>query len=180
MKTLTFLYVMISFCWFGFAQENIISLHPVVGDTINIKEKKDFLLFPDIPDSGFSYAVIKNKQGDYYVCSYYNTEYKEKQIDTTTMDQYYINVEKLSAYYSNQKSEDKGLESMNIKRLDPVDKRITTGDIIISPETRKKIGYESARYRGLNNSANDMGITGQEKKDYINSGGYYEIKLNKN
>lgn len=125
------------------AQGKIVCIHPEIGDTLNLKEKKNYLLFPEISNDDFSYAFIRYLHNSYYLCTYFETDSSISKIDTSDLSSYYKHIEKMSAYYTNKNKRSK-TDSLNLRRLEP-DNRRTTSDKLVSPEARRKIGYESER-----------------------------------
>ena len=91
-----------SISFFSRAQENIFVLHPILGDTIDAVEKTDYLLFPEINDSIFNYCIIKNRIGWFNVCVYLKEDsIITFQLDSSEINQYKVNIDKLYDYYSN-------------------------------------------------------------------------------
>jgi hypothetical protein len=61
-----FLNMLILFCLHSvFAQKELVILHPVLGDTIDLAEKQTYLLFADVDDSIYDFGQIV-KEGDNY------------------------------------------------------------------------------------------------------------------
>lgn len=58
--------------------QNVYPLHPSVGDTIDVTEKLDYSLFPEIENSGFQYATIQFKKNKFIL------EIVERDIDKET------------------------------------------------------------------------------------------------
>ena len=100
-----------------FSQDSILILHPVIGEIIDNIEKKKYLLFTEIEDTVYSYAYIKFSDNKYYLnvsMTGPNAQYV-KQLDTSEIHQYFINVVKLNEYFSNLANSD-SIESSDIER----------------------------------------------------------------
>ncbi len=154
-----------------YAQEKPLVLHPIIGDAIDIKEKTIYFLFPEIEDSTFVLGHIFKQNDDYYL--HYETDScpKRNKLDSLTIKQYELNIEKLFTYYSNLSDTD----SVNISINDLSSKVSNLNFNIISPEMRKNLPYESRRYQHLNGEAERQGLWGDKKDAYIKTTGYIEL-----
>jgi len=162
-----------------FSQVEKIILHQVVGDTISLKEKIDYLLFPEIADTNFNYGLVRYINTSYYIISYFKSDSLIRQIDSTDIYNYHKNIEKLYAYYSNKTQSDNSSETSYVILTDSVNKSQKLNTNYISPEMRKKIEYDANRYQRLNGEAQNQGLKGQDRQNYINTGGYGELKFKK-
>lgn len=89
------------------AQESLFVLHPLVGDTIDKTEKMNYLLFPLIENVDFKYCYIIQSNDHYFLNSYtLSDSVSIRSIDTTEIKQYIVNLDKFSAYFSNQEKND--------------------------------------------------------------------------
>lgn len=153
------------------AQLKVISLHPLIGDTIDQKEKSRFFLFPEIADSDFCWGEIICSNEGYSL--QYNTgscSMTNKQ-DSLAIEQYKINIKKLISYYESLSNSDSA--KISIKDFNTTVSPIKIN--IISSGMMEKLPYESRRYEYLNGEAERMGLWGDEKEDYIKKSGYLEI-----
>ena len=73
----------------------ILTLHPSVGKSIDVNEKKEFSLFPDYKDSIFGSAEILKYNDSTYTIRFTTTTGKvfEKPTNTNELDAMYANVE---------------------------------------------------------------------------------------
>jgi hypothetical protein len=157
------------------SQDKIVILHSIVGDTITLKEKKDYLLFPDIVDSVFNFGILHLTNNTFQLYVYQSKDPLIVQIDSSEIHQYKLNIEKLSEYYSNVSSDNSIESSESIMLNNNNTKNPTLHQSSINPNTLK----EAKRNQLLNNSADNQGITGKAKENYINTGGAGSIKLRK-
>jgi hypothetical protein len=99
-----FVYILVLICFkemLSLSQDNIAVLHPVVGKIIDNNEKTHYLSFPEIEDTVFNYGYIRQSENNY--CLKYHLlsgSVLSRIIDTAEIQQYRLNIEKLSAYYS--------------------------------------------------------------------------------
>ena len=96
------------------SQDSLFVLHPIVGEIIDQNEKIDYLLFPEINDSLFSYCQIKQIEDDFLVVSYLISDsIITIQLNISEINQYQKNIDKLYEYYSSQFEED-SLENLKV------------------------------------------------------------------
>jgi hypothetical protein len=97
------------------SQDSLFVLHPLVGDVIDRNEKIDYLLFPEINDSLFSYCQIKQVEERFFVISHLVSDSVITiQLNISEINQYNKNIDKLHEYYSSQPDED---TLINLKAL---------------------------------------------------------------
>lgn len=94
-------------CHLAFSQKSIFVLHPNVGDTIDLKEKADYLLFQEIKGSDFKFAFITNStEGNLLnICSGDDSVFV-RNIDALEISKLRENILKLTEYYSNEAKSD--------------------------------------------------------------------------
>jgi hypothetical protein len=119
------------------AQEKIISIHPEIGDTISLKEKKDFFLFPHIQDDFFSYALVRQLNNSFFIHYYTDSVSSIEEIDSTDLSRYFEDIEKQI------KSSGK-TGKLNLRQLETNNKN-PEGDRLITPEDKKNIGYKKEK-----------------------------------
>jgi hypothetical protein len=75
----------------------IITLHPSVGKSIDVKEKKEFYLFPDYNDSIFESAEILKYNDSTYTIRFKTTtgNFFEKPTNTKELDAMYAKVDRI-------------------------------------------------------------------------------------
>lgn len=165
--------LLFSFC----VQAQPVILHPVVGDTIDLTEKRAYLLFPQFADSTFQYAWIEEKTGTFNLHACLKGGTVTSVMDTVEMDEFKMHIEKLSVYYASQGKPD----STTNKSGSIVIKNKPSGDdkrsYDLTPEMLDKIKREARRYAALNHEAQMQGLTGRAKDDYINTAGHMEITI---
>lgn len=156
----------------GFAQE-LVQLHPIVGDTIDVTEKKVFYLFPEISDSSFVQGIIYSQDSTYKISI---TEKGKSNYmlhaDSVILNEYSRNIEKLALYYSQlaevDSSNQKSLSTSNFsKQLNP--------EFNLDAEERAKLVKDSRRYARKKDRAEDLGLWGIDKENYINSSSHSNI-----
>jgi hypothetical protein len=159
------------------AQQKVI-LHEVVGDTIDLIEKIDYLLFAEVEDSLFDYGVVF-KEDELYVLEVMHTSgITTRELSSEAFQSYVGNVEKLSAYYQQKKEEGKVLsENSPLISKDSIPLGL---DIEwMSRKQKDKMTKESRRYNSLKLDADEIGLMGFERKKYIETGGRMEFPLAK-
>jgi len=162
-----------------FSQKQIVVLHPVLGDSIDKVEKVNYLLFPELGDSLFTYGQIHFKNNKFYLHAYSQTGSTLREIDSLEMKQYYLNVEKLMAYYAYKNNPDTLNDSRSVI-LSSMDTSALQQRIkYLSPEMRKKLSKDSRRYQSLKADAEQKGYIGVDKENYIKTSGYLEISTSK-
>jgi hypothetical protein len=108
-----------------FSQDDILILHPCIGDTIDNIEKNKYLLFPEINDTLFRYAFIKHIGNEYLLYANLKNSNHEfvKQLDSLEIQLYAINIAKLNEYYSSlQNTQNDSLELERLMILIPTQK----------------------------------------------------------
>lgn len=158
-------------------QAQTVILHPVVGDTIDLTEKKAYLLFPQFADSIFHQAWIEKKDGILNLHTTMKGEVIVSVIDTIEIAEFKMHIEKLSAYYASQGHSDSiyGTSgSIVIRNKTGTDEKRSYE---LSPEMMDKIKRDARRYAELNHEAQMQGLTGRAKEDFINTAGHMEIRI---
>lgn len=147
-----------------------VELHPQVGDTINLIEKLDYLLFTEVPDSLFDHGILIKEGEKYQLTVWHDKDVNEYSVSEEEFEQYAGNVEKLSTYYQRQKENlAVSLEKSPIIKRDSIPLGL---DIEwMSAEQRSRMIKESRRYNHLKLDADEMGLMGFDREKYINTGG---------
>ncbi len=157
--------LLLSNCINDFSQ-NTVQLHPVVGDTISYSEKVAFYLFPEINDSSFIEGIVFFQDSAFKVKI--TEKYKDSYIlslDSTLLKKYNNNIEKLIHYYSTLEVADSVeqkqllLSNTSTIQLSP--------EFILNEEERKQLVKESRRYLRKKDKAEDLGLWGVDKDNYI-------------
>ena len=174
MKSKLILIILLFTSYLSFSQDKIFVLHPFVGDTIDNYEKNKFLLFPEINDSYFRFGqihFIANNKYLLYSFSDYNSIPKISEIDSLTIKEYARNIQKFIDYYTTL------LKNPNL--IHPPSSANKQKDLSvnlnISPEFYKKLASELDRYQSLKWAAEQKGLWGKDKENYIKTEWYLTI-----
>jgi len=147
----------------GFSQ-HIISLHPVIGDTITQSEAFDFYLFQDSAIGKFDYALIYKENNDRYRVMFYGDSISELIIDSLQVDEYAQNIEKLNQYLM---SKNNGNRDLVVKQPDSL--LIQSVDLnLMTPEKKKKMVKDARAYTLKKLMADEKCLIGSEREDFIN------------
>ena len=151
---------------FCLAQQKIISLHPLIGDTITYEEAYDFYLLHENDIKSFDYAIIIQEHQDYTVY-FYGDSARQASIDSLQIAQYHQNIEKLWQYTLQSRAEQN-------KSLDKDTSVIQSVDLnLMTLEQKKKMIKDARLYNHKKLNADEWGLMGNEREDYMNySGGY--------
>ncbi len=166
-----FLFLVLNIAFHGYAQSTLIVLHSVVGDTISLAEKRDYLLFPEIPDSTFEEGILLQERETYQLVAFHGGDSLMVDISAENLEEYRQHVEKLYAYYTGKQAGKSDSLQSQISLSDSIpDLPEAQGDYL-NDEARKKIRKDAFRYQMLNNMADDQGLRGREKEQYMEKGG---------
>ncbi|MBN2596004.1 hypothetical protein [Labilibaculum sp.] len=159
----------------AFAQKQVVILHPVVGDTIDLAEKQTYLLFADVDDSAFDYGQVIKEGDNYFLDVHSQSGEKLIKVDQLKLEEYHTNIQKLLAYYSYLENPDQ-LKEAPLVILNQKDTCALEMDIeYLSPKMRKKLKYDSSRYQTKKSTAEEMEFWVTDKSNYIHTSGYFEI-----
>ncbi len=171
----TFISIILLFIsYFSFSQDKIFVLHPFIGDTIDNNEKNKFLLFPEINDSYFRFGLIhliSNKKYLLYSYPDYNSSPKISEIDSLTIKEYARNIQKFIDYYTRLLRNPDLYQPLS----SPQKQKDLNVNLNISPEFYKKLASEVDRYQSLKGAAEQKGLWGKDKENYIKTGWYLTI-----
>ncbi len=156
-----------------FCQDKVISLHPVIGDTIDKNEKRNYLLFPEIDNASFETGQIILKNNVTYLCYQTGGNQQMKAIDSVKISEYQKNISKISAYFQSKTKSDTAQSNkvLNLK-IQPTQQVDIT---FFTPEMRVAMEKEARRYNALKGKAEELGLWGKDKENYIQTGGYNEF-----
>ncbi len=129
------------------AQDNLLTINGLIGDTIDLNEKTEYYLFPDIPDSTYKFSYIKYADSLFILVTYFSGDTLQKRvIDTVEINSYRSNVVKLIKYYQ-YVDQTYTLDSMVIfSPLEPDPSKIT----IFNSEMIDRLIEEAVLIRRLN------------------------------
>ncbi len=158
-----------------FAQKELVILHPVVGDTIDLAEKQTYLLFADVDDSTYVYGQVM-KEGDSYFLNVHSQSGEQLlEVDQLKLQEYHINIQKLLAYYSYLENPDQ-LKEAPLVVLNQKDTCALEMDIeYLSPKMKKKLRKDSDRYQDLKFDAEQKGYWGDDQENYIKTASPFMI-----
>jgi len=145
------------------AQDKLIVLHAIVGDTIDKREQKEFLLFSDIVKGDFSSLRIYANEDRYFlhINSESGTDIVETDLEVIKENREHI--EKLTQYF---KSILKRKDSLNID-LKLVGNWPKLESICLTDDQRKRIAKEARTYLSLSQDADRRGLLGIDRENYI-------------
>jgi hypothetical protein len=155
--------VLISICLSVFSQDKLIVLHPVIGDTIDKQEQRDFVLFSDIIKQDFTFATI-HCENEKYVMHINSTlgliivNIKEEDVLENSK-----HVDKLVRYF---KILDEKKDSLNIN-LRTAESWPKFQLELLNEAQKIKIAKEARKYFNLNQDAVQLGLSGLDKENYI-------------
>lgn len=174
MKNILISIILLFTGYLSFSQEKIFVLHPFVGDTIDNYEKNKFLLFPEINDSYFRFGqihLISDKKYLLYSYSDYNSIPKISEIDSLTIKEYAGSIQKYIDYYTGLLKTPDLIHTPSSAK----NQKDLKVNLNISPEFYKKLASEIERVQHLKWDAEQKGLWGKDKENYIKTGGYITI-----
>ncbi|MCZ4693187.1 hypothetical protein DWB61_06975 [Ancylomarina euxinus] len=145
------------------AQDKLIVLHSVVGDTIDKREQQEFLLFSDILDQNFTSATIHFENGKYVMYITSASDLKIVDIKEEDVEENSKHVDKLVRYF---KSLIEKKDSLDID-LDTASGWPEFQPELLNNAQKRKIAKEARRYFNLNQDAVQLGLSGIDKENYI-------------
>jgi len=161
------------------SQDSIYVLHPVIGAIIDRNEKVEYLLFRDADDSTFNYGYIKYTEGNYCLNFYLaGDSFVARPIDTTEIQQYKINIEKLRAYYTFLQEKDSAGGSENeIKMMgSEAEGPYQIKNVLLDSYTIEMISDEARKNERLKRDAELEGLW-KQGSNADNAGNYIDIDL---
>ncbi len=155
--------------------QKIIQLHPIIGDTISQNEKILFLLFPDIPDSSFQFGTLKqNVDSAFFLDEFVSNQHYKKELTINEINKYKENIDKLLTYYASFNDTTKSNEQIDLNKPFHLKKPI---GISITSDQLEKMKKEATRYNALKLEAEEKGLWGTEKDNYIKTKGYWKLPI---
>lgn len=145
------------------AQDSLLTINGLIGDTIDLNEKTEYYLLPDIPDSTFKFSYIKYADSLFILVTYFNGDTIQKRvIDTLEINAYKSNVLKLVKYYE-YLDQTYALDSMIIfSPLEPDPSKIT----IINSEMIDRLIEEAVQARRMNYDQDMQNLYGKGQVQY--------------
>lgn len=146
-----------------FSQDELIVLHPVVGDTIDRQEQRNFVLFSDLLDQDFTTATIHFNNVKYVM--HINSVSGLKLVDIKEEDivENSKHVDKLVKYFE-----------FLVEKKDSLDIDLKTASSwpkfqpeILNDAQRRKLAIEARAYLSLNQDADRRGLLGIDRENYI-------------
>ncbi len=121
-------------------------LHPVLGDTISREEKINYLLFPEIDDTVFNYAIVDSIESTVIVKVETNSGLLELSLTEQEVQTYRANISKLAAFYTNDE-EESVTKSVLIKK----DSTVSMKGAFIGEKQQEQINKQVKRDMRLQN-----------------------------
>lgn len=145
------------------AQNKLIVLHSVVGDTIDKREQQEFLLFSDILDQDFTSATIHCENAKYVMHINSDSGLKLVEINDEDIVENSKHVDKLARYFK-----------FLIEKKDSLDIDLKTVSSwpkfqseLLNDAQKRKIAKEARIYFDSNQDAEKLGLSGIDKENYI-------------
>ena len=157
------------------AQDTLFVLHPLVGDTIDKTEKMNYFLFPSVKSDNFKYCYIIQSSNHFFVNSYtLSDSISIRQIDTTEIRQYIVNLDKFRAYYLNRAKNDSLTQAekidLNFNGLNPT----FNNDQLVGEQSRDRISKEVRRDNRIKSDAERAGRI-KQGSDLFDGGAHFEL-----
>ncbi len=147
----------------SFSQDKLIVLHSVIGDTIDQQEQSDFILFSDILDHSFVSATIHCENAKYVMHIHSVSGLKLVNIKEEDVLENSKHVDKLVQYF---KFLTKKKDSLNIN-LRTADNWPKFQSELLDVAQKKKIAQEAREFFMVNQDAEECGLIGIDKENYI-------------
>ncbi|WP_321514720.1 hypothetical protein [Marinifilum fragile] len=182
MKNIFFIIVACCFTSLVNAQQKIICLHPILGDTIDLTEKNTYLLFPEIDSNGFQSGQVKMNGDQYYFEYTLNDKMNNDKVSIEKLKEYHTNVEKLLAYHLYMKNS-KAKKSESIVTRDAQEElQMHFNAKYDDVSFRRKLKKDAMRYQELKKQAELKGYSGVDKENYIKTSGVliFDVSKKKN
>jgi len=143
------------------AQDKLIVLHAIVGDTIDKQEQRTFVLFSDILNQDFTSATIHCENEKYLMHINTVSGLDLVEIKAEDIAENSNHVDKLVRYFKSL-----------IGKKDSLDFETTSSLPMSVPEIlndaqKRNIAKEARRYFDLNQDAVQLGLSGLDKENYI-------------
>lgn len=157
-----------------YAQDTLFVLHPLVGDTIDKAEKMNYFLFPSLKNDDFKCCYIIRSNDHFFVNSYtWNDSLSIRQIDTTEIRQYIVNIDKFHAFYLNRAKNDslRKNKKFDLNFKDPVSSY--NNEQLVGEQSRERIIKEVNRD---NRMKSDVERANQTKQgtDLFSGGAHFQ------
>ncbi|MGZ2370083.1 hypothetical protein ACXR6G_09885 [Ancylomarina sp. YFZ004] len=145
------------------AQDKLIVLHEIVGDTIDKHEQRTFVLFSDILDQDFTSATIHCGNEKYVMHINSVSGLKLVEIKEDDIVENSKHVDKLASYF----------KSLVVKK-DSLDLDLKTASSwpkfqseLLNVTQKRKIATEAREFFMVNQTAEELGLLGIDKENYI-------------
>jgi len=145
------------------AQDKLIVLHSVVGDTIDKREQQEFFLFSDIVKEGFSSITIYVNADKYFLHINSKSGNDIVEVELEVIEENREHIEKLTQYFKNIVRKKDSLK-LDLKLAETW---LQFEGTLLTDDQRKRIAKEARTYFKLNQNAEYLGLLGVEKVNYI-------------
>ena len=162
---------------FAASAQKLITLHPILGDTIDQREKETYLLFPAIEDSLFDYGLIMTDGMDYFLHNHYSTDITISILDSNQVTESYMIVEKLSTYFGHRTHLDSVYQQESILLIEENENNKKVRSISVGPEMQKKIARDARHMETRRNRADQQGLMGKDRENHMNNSGSFSIRI---
>ncbi|MCU4176634.1 hypothetical protein [Carboxylicivirga sp. N1Y90] len=142
------------------AQEKV-EIHPLLGDSITYEEAYKYYLFRDIGKLDFDYAQVY-KKSDVYSLHFYGDSAFSIPMDSMQLKQYVANVELINQYELSASQ----TNDINVKSDSLIVKSIDLH--LMNDEQKKKMIKDARLYQMKKLNADEQGLHGTQREDYIN------------
>ncbi|MRT91526.1 hypothetical protein [Ancylomarina sp. 16SWW S1-10-2] len=163
MKSFISLILIVFFNLSVFSQDKLIVLHHIVGDTIDKQEQQEFLLFSDILDQSFTFATIHFDDEKYTIHINSSSGLKIVDIKKEDLVENANHVDKLVGYFKFlvDKKDSLNLDFKNTASYPKFQSEFLT---LVQ---KQQIAKEAGIFFSLNQEAEERGLVGVEKENYI-------------
>jgi len=145
------------------AQDKLIVLHAIVGDTIDKHEQRTFVLFSDILNQDFTSATIHCENEKYLMHINTVSGLDLVEIKAEDIAENSNHVDKITSYFESlvEKKDSLDLDLKMASSWPKVQSRFLTD------AQKRKIAIESRKFFMLNQNAEEAGLVGIEKENYM-------------
>ncbi len=150
-------------CWVP-SQAQIVQLHASLGDTISSEEAYMYYLFQEDGIRAFEYALVY-RTNEQYTVQFYGDSRTAIAIDSSTVAAYGKNIDKINQFLAAEKQDAGVVVIADSLMFKSVDLQLMTGD------QKKKMIKDARRYNWKKVNADEKGLMGNERDDYINTSG---------
>lgn len=98
-----------------YAQSILYQLHSLVGDTVDVIEKRNYQLFSEFQDASYNYAYITQEDTDFKLVTHFTYDSVSIQvIEKETLEEYSTQIQKFGEFYQRRQSSNSLYNSNNL------------------------------------------------------------------